>query len=214
MTDKNTKKGRSMLWNILVGVLVLTCLCLFIFFVIFSSGSHNAGPNPTNNSNQPNSSQSSTATAETATPEPKVIGEARDNPFPMGAVIDIGSDMSLKILDVKRPADRIVHAGNMFNATPEPNSEYAIINLQIQCNKSTNEKCSFDAYSVKAVGQDGNVRDQASAAGIANQMESISEFFGGSKLVGNIVFLISKNDKSTVLFYEALFGSPVYFAIP
>ncbi len=153
-------------------------------------------------------------TAPTVAPT-KELGKTRDNPFPRNSAVDIGGDMQVMITNVQRPANDIVAQGNMFNATPIPNAqEYMIVKLHVECKKPTNDKCNFDRFEFKTVGADGQVHDEASAAGIPLEFEPYAEFFGGAALDGNMVFLVTQGDASVVLFHEALFfGKPVYIAL-
>ena len=150
----------------------------------------------------------------TITPTQTILGKTRDQPHPLDTIVDIGGDMQLSIVGVQRSANNVVEQGNMFNDTPEPNNEYVIVRLRVKCNKSSNEKCSFSTYELKTVGADGQVRDQASVAGIPDEMESMSEFFGGASIEGNLVFMVTQGDQSLVLIYDPLFfGDSIYIAL-
>lgn len=206
-------------------LLAVCCLCsLFIYFVPTPGGTNAPLPTMTQipdvrpevtATNGPTSTPAPTdppLPTATATSGPR--GETRDQPLPIDAVIDIGGDMTVSILEVARPANDIVQQGNMFNETPEPNKEYLMVKLRVECAKSSNDKCTFDRYEFKTVGADGQVRDQASVAGVPGAFESYAEFFGGSSLDGNIVFVATQNDSSVVMYHEPfLFGDPVYIAL-
>lgn len=155
----------------------------------------------------------------TSTNEPKptatpVLGKTRDMPFPPDTVIDIGGDMQMSITAIQRPANDVVAAGNMFNDTPTPNHEYVIVRLHVECTKQTSDKCNFSTFELKVVGTDGQVHDRAFVAGIPEELESSTEFFGESSLEGNIIFLAPLNDQNLVLFYDPLFfGDPIYISL-
>ena len=153
--------------------------------------------------------------APTSTPTLPPAGEARDNPVPAGMPVDIGGNMTLTIVGATRPADNIVSSGNMFNTKPEANQEYVQVDIQIVCNKSSNDTCYFAASAIKAVGADGNVHDaETFLSGIDGMIES-GEFFGGATRTGKMFFIVPKDDKSVVLFYDPLlFGDTIYFALP
>ena len=155
----------------------------------------------------------------TSTPRPTdgptqaPLGESRTNPYPVDAVVDIGSGMELSILRVERPANQTVADGNMFNETPGPNQEYMILWVRIECTKPSEETCNFTRTSIKTVGVDGQIRERAFAAGIPQEIES-AEFFGGAALQGSIPFLARAGDTETVLMFEPfLFGDPIYIAL-
>ena len=150
----------------------------------------------------------------TSTPKPAPLGETRDNPYPVGTAVDIGGGMKVTVIFVTRPANEIVAAGNMFNDTPTPNQEYAIVRLHVECTKPTNDKCNFSTYEFKAVGADGRVQEQVFVAGVPEELEAFSEMFGGSFIEGSMVFLVAQGDQNVVLFHEPLIiGDPVYFAL-
>lgn len=146
---------------------------------------------------------------ETRAPKPtatEALGQTRNNPHPMNTTVEVGDGVLLTINFVKRPADDIVAEGNIFNDTPEPDTEYMIVSLHLECTKPADQTCRFTAGDIKTVGANGTVRDQASVAGIPEEMEYFNEFFGGSMLDGNLVFIATKGDTSTVLYFDPIFG--------
>jgi len=149
------------------------------------------------------------------TPTPLPAGESRSNPIPAGTIVKIGGDMTLTITNVTRPADSIVMSGNQFNTQPEANLEYLLVDIQVVCNKSSDDTCYFAASEMKAVGADGNVHEVESfIVGVDGLLES-GEFFGGATRTGKMFFIVPKDDKSVVLFYDPmLFGNTIYLALP
>ncbi len=139
-------------------------------------------------------------------------GTTRDSPIPAGSTVDIGGGMILAVVKTVRPADEIVMGGNQFNTKPETGEEYVEVDLQVGCRKSTSDKCYFFGSSVQAVGLDGKVRNpEYFVSGVEGLMDSSTEFFGGSSIQGKLFYVVPKGDTSVVLFYQALFGSPIYF---
>lgn len=188
---------------------LLACLC---------TGTSNSNPpvaQPTQQS-QPQTGATVEFDVPTNTPEATatpVLGNTRNAPLPMDAQADVGGDMTLSIASVKRPANEIVLEGNMFNETPEPDSEYMIVTLFVECKKAPDNQCGFATGDIKVVGPDGVIHDQASVAGVPDKMEYFNEFFGGSTIAGNLVYYVMK-DSPMVLFFDPLvFGDPVYIAL-
>lgn len=223
------------LWNSGIGgklavigapILTLCCLCsLFIWFAPPPGEQNTILPTMTPILDLPPemtvTSEATSMPASTDTPVPTTtstsapLGQTRDQPHPADTVIDIGGDVKLSIIQVTRPANDIVVQGNMFNDTPTPNQEYMLVRVRAECTKPANETCTFDSYTLKAVGADGTVRDSGGVAGIPEELEFSTEFFGGASIEGNLVFLIPAADPSVVLFYDPLFfGDPVYIALP
>jgi cell division septation protein DedD len=172
-------------------------------------------PQPTSTPKPTNTPQPTSTPKPTNTPTKPPAGESRDNPIPAGTTVDIGGNMALTIVSAIRPADSIVSNGNMFNTKPEANQEYLQVNIQVVCNKSSNDTCYFDPYEIKAVGADGNIHDEEIfIAGVDGLIES-GDFFGGGTRVGKMFFIVPKGDNSVVLFHEPfLFGSRIYLALP
>ncbi len=101
-----------------------------------------------------------------------------------------------------------------FNKDPEAGDEYVQVDVQVVCNKATSDKCNFSAFSIKAVGADGNVRErELFVAGVEGLLES-GEFFGGATKTGKVFFVVTKDDTSVVLFYEPFLSDPIYLALP
>jgi hypothetical protein len=171
----------------LIALVIMACVC--------------GGTAPTS-SGSPNSSSGTPAQ-----------GSTRDNPISMGTAADIGQYMSAIVINVTRPADSQVAKGNMFNSTPEANLEYMIVELQIKCTASANEKCSPILTMFKAVGADGIVHETAYVAGIPNELDTNGELFGGSTVKGNLTYLVPKGDSSVVLFTEQIFGKTIYMSL-
>ncbi len=207
------------------GLFILCCLCSVPVAILNPSTPTPEASNPSVAEVQATplagETQMPTNISVTDTPAPTEIptlspsGESRNNPAPAGTAINIGGDMVLTITSATRPADSIVMNGNQFNTQPEANLEYLLVDVQVVCNKSSNDKCSFSSYEIKAVGADGNIHEgEIMIAGVDGLIES-GEFFGGATRAGKMFFIVPKDDKSVVLFYEPfLFGDTVYFAIP
>lgn len=132
-----------------------------------------------------------------------------NNPAPVGEATDIGKGMILTILDVTRPANSIL------NEPSQPDSEYAIIKLRIQCDKPTDRTCNFAPNDMKFADQNGIIAEgEAAQSSSIDILDWITEISGEETIEGNIVLLTSKGDKPALLVYQTLYGSPSYFAIP
>jgi zinc-ribbon domain len=223
-TTPATKKPNTLIRSIGIGVaIVVTICCVIGAGLVFSSNrkrTPTSAPRPTNPGatvviNVPTSTAGPTPTKAPTMAPTAELGKTRDKPLPRNSFVDIGGDMQVLITNVQQPANDIIAKGNMFNATPIPNAqEYMIVKLHVECKKSANEKCNVNDYEFKTVGADGQVRDQASVAGVPQAFESFAEFFGGASLDGNIAFLVTQGDASVVLFHEPLFfGDPVYISL-
>jgi hypothetical protein len=201
--------------QVIAGIAVGCCLVGLAGFAVLGTMRNSIKPTAT-----PTAKPSTGATVQYIGPSPTSrptisnAGKTRDNPFPKDAKVDIGGGMMMSVVFVTRPADDIIHGVNQFYATPEASEEYILIDVHVDCQKSSNEKCSFDRFQLKTVGASGNVREQPILIGIPNELEAMSEFFGGASIDGSVVFLVTKDDSSTVLIYDPLFvGNSVYIAL-
>jgi len=205
------------------GALLVIILCSALMFAA-NAGKTNATPTPNALGEGTNSSvvikTFTPDPASSPTPKPKAtptearLGATRDHPYPINTVVDIDGRMQIAIAGVHRPANDVVAQANMFNRTPEPNLEYVIVRLRIECKRPGNDKCIFTPSRFKVVGADGLIHDLAFAAGIPDELKSGTEFFGGTEIEGNLVFLATQGDEKLVLFYEPfLFGDPIFIAL-
>ncbi len=172
-----------------------------------------ASPKP--GETQPAAPPAASATERRArTPTTAPLGSSRSNPAPVGAEVTI-DDMTMKIIEVTRPADDIVAAGNMFNATPEPGNEYIMVTISGVCNKSSDVTCQLNSYfDFKLTGSSGSVRDpEMVVAGVAGLLED-AEFFGGATVTGGMIFEVAQDETDLILIYEPLLGmSKAYLAV-
>ena len=151
-----------------------------------------------------------------ATEGPKV-GTARSNPAPAGSEV-VTDKMAFVITGTTRPADDIVSAGNMFNTEPESDQEYIFVDVEVTCQKSTDDKCTiYPTSSFSLIGTSGVVYDpEIMLAGVEGLFEILdTEFYGGSTVSGSLPFIINQADTDLVLVYEPiLFGDDCLFSSP
>jgi len=162
---------------------------------------------------QPTTSLAATATKRpTLTPTTAPLGSSRSNPAPVGAEVTI-DDMTFKVVELTRPADDIVAAGNMFYDKPEPGNEYAMVTISVTCNKSSDETCRVSYLDFKLIGSSGIVREPEIVAGVTGLLKS-SKFFGGVTVTGKIIFEIAQDETNLILAYKPFLGvSEAYLAV-
>ena len=162
----------------------------------------------------PPSEEEESISQQEPTKQPEV-GTARSNPAPVGSEV-IVDDMAIEILDVIRPANDIIKAGNMFNTEPESDQEYVLVELQVTCKKSVDDQCSISSFwNISLIGSSGIAYDpEWLVSGVEGLLESI-DFYGDATVSGYIPFIIKQSDTNLVLVYEPmLFGDTVYLAVP
>jgi len=160
--------------------------------------------------NSPGSDSNDSAPKTTSTSQ---AGSARSNPAPVGSEVVV-DDMAFKVLTTIRPADDLVSAGNMFNSTPEPDQEYVFVEVQVQCKKTIDEKCSLNPdFSIKIIGSDGVQYDPEMFISGVDGLISSTEFYGDAVISGYIPFIVKESDTGFVMVYEPLFGDSFYLSI-
>lgn len=154
------------------------------------------------------------ASEPSATESGPKVGTARSNPAPAGSVI-IVDDMAISILDVIRPADDKVKAGNPFNSDPNEGQEYLFVTIQAECKKSPDGKCSLTpSFNTELIGDKGILYEsKIMIAGVDSTLKS-TEFYGGATISGDIPFIVDKGEGGFSLVYSPLFGENVYLALP
>ena len=123
--------------------------------------------------------------------------------------------MTIRTLAAERPVDVSVRQANSFNTRPEATEEYLKVTVEVVCNKPADDRCDLMTSRIRAVSSDGNVIDfEAFLSGVDGELKS-GEFFGESKKVGDLYFIVPKNDAAVLLLWEGgVFGDSVFFEIP
>ena len=154
------------------------------------------------------------ASEPTAAPAPtatKQVGTARSNPAPIGSEVVV-DEMAFLVLGFTRSATSIVLGANQFNDEPGDGQEYVLVDVQISCQKSSDDKCNISTFYFNLIGSSGIVRDREFVASLDGLLED-GEFFGGAVLSGGIPFIINTDETEILLLYEELFGDTFYLAV-
>jgi hypothetical protein len=144
----------------------------------------------------------------------KKVGTARSNPAPVGSEV-IADDMVFVILGATRPADDIIMAGNPFNTEPEEGEEYILVDIEIKCLKSTDDKCSTGTYNISLLGDSGISYDpEIVVVGVEGLLDFTSDFYGEAVISGSIPFIVKQSDTELLFVYEPLFGDTFFLQVP
>ena len=136
-----------------------------------------------------------------------------ENPASLGETIYIGRQMSLKIVDVIRPAD------SYFSVLPPPSDfEYVLLKVQVECKNPKDMTCGFGMGSFKFTDQTGQVYEtefiDVYYKHESDEIYGLRTLRGGSTEDIEISYLISKSDAPSILVYSMLYVSPAYFSLP
>jgi len=214
---KPEKKNTRIWVAAIAGLLFLlaVCLCVLVIASNGNNGGNRISPVQSETSGLTKTPATTKTKSPTRIPRPTntpQLGTSRNNPVLHGSPVNIGGNMTLKIVSVLRPADEVVLDGNMFNSKPEQGQEYLQVGISATCEKSIDDKCILISSNLKAVGPDGLVHDIEFVSGIDEGLEFSTEFFGGSTITGTVMYLVPIGDE-IVLFFDPLFGDPVYLAL-
>lgn len=139
-------------------------------------------------------------------------GASRFNPAPSGTAIEI-DDMTLSVTQVVFPADAIVRDGSFLNSTPEPASNYVLVELAARCNLPPDSSCRLSGLEFTLVDTAGIAHNpRLWIAGVPGKFEG-SEFFGGATKSGYLIYVINGDPGDYILKYEALFGGEAYLTL-
>lgn len=188
-------KNKYKLIIVLITIIIVTIAC-------GSSGEVTVKPGGAS-SNEPQSP---------AVESTKSVGTARSNPAPKGFIIT-ADKMDFAILETIRPADDIVMAGNQFNTKPEEGYQYIFINLQIKCNKSSDESCTISTFNFEMIGNEGIVYDAEWFISGVDGMLDTKEFYGGSTVSGYVSFVVKSSDTTLVFTYDPFLGDKFFMSV-
>jgi hypothetical protein len=150
------------------------------------------------------------ASSEVAGSPPGVTGD-RASPVPAGAVADIGGGWRLQILNVNPDAAAAIAAENQFNTPPPAGSTLTLITVALGYFGLEDPKTAFET-TISAVGG-ANVELAAECGVVPQELDSFGQLFSGAVIVGNVCFVTTPQDASTLQLYASgdLFGGDEVF---
>jgi hypothetical protein len=160
---------------------------------------------------------------ETANPLPTAVQaeETQETPSasipeaaPAGTAADIGSDMTLTIENVTRPADNLVADGSVLNTTPPEGEEFIQVDLEVSCNSDSGTPCTFYPTVMKVILSDGSTRDLQIFIEGVDDWDTAVEIESGETEDGFLLFIVPTSETDLVLSYQDLSAQPVYLQLP
>ncbi|NLN69983.1 MAG: DUF4352 domain-containing protein [Chloroflexi bacterium] len=90
----------------------------------------------------------------------------------------------------------------MFNIESEEGEEYILVELHIECVKSSDDKCSISQFNFKMIGNAGVQYDaEWFVSGVSGLLGS-EDFYGGSEVSGSLPFIVKQSDANLIFVYE------------
>jgi hypothetical protein len=122
--------------------------------------------------------------------------------------------MTIVVTDVTRPANDIVAASSDFALPPSPGKEYILVELEITCEGSYDERCLFEVYNLKIVGDTGVISYFDWGVAEIEGLLDDAEFFGEAVLSGTALFTIDRDETGLILLYDSYYDHPLFLALP
>nr|NLD41697.1 hypothetical protein [Actinomycetales bacterium] len=141
----------------------------------------------------------------------------RKSPYPAGSTLTVeGSDGTVEIVvgEITWDANQVIAETNQFNEPAPEGSTYVLIPVTYTNVDIEDGLTPWIDLSAKYVSPQGNTLDEVSVVSPEDVME-IAEMFDGASASGNLVFLMTEEQKGGVISFEHSFsfsGEPVYVA--
>lgn len=188
--------------------IVLAIFAITAAMLASGCGSTVEGNPPADSLESADSAQPVEATSTVAEP----LGTSRSNPAPAGSEVVIDG-MAFVILSSTRPATDIVMSGDQFNTQPEEGQEYVFVELQVTCQKSSDEQCDFSMRGFSFLGSFGITRFIELFVEGVDGLLKVEDLSGGQALLGIIPFIVPTDETDLMLVNETFFGDTFYLAI-
>ncbi len=164
---------------------------------------------------EPESVLTTPTTEETAVTDPPVTDPAfatdvvanapvgitgdRDNPVPLGAIADIGAGWRLQVLEVVPDGAAAVAAASEFNDAPPAGSTFTLVKVALGYFGLDDPTSAFQP-NISAVGA-ANLELATECGVLPNQLDSFVDIFSGGVVVGNICFVTTPRDSTSLQLY-------------
>lgn len=148
--------------------------------------------------------------AEVVAGAPVGITGDRDNPVPLGTIADIGGGWRLQILEVVPDGAADVAAESEYNDPPPEGSTYTLVKVALGYFGLEDPTSSFQP-NISAVGA-SNLQVESGCGQVPNELELFLDVFSGGVVVGNICFVTTPQDSTSLQLYASAdyFGDDVF----
>jgi len=137
----------------------------------------------------------------------------RSNPVAIGSEGEI-EYMIFVVQGMTRPATDFVMSISEMMTPPIAGQEYVMVELEITCDGSFDQRCAFETFNLKLVGSKGIVRNIEWGLGDIPDLIDDAEFFGGAVITGNAFFIVDQDETDLIMFYDPRFDFPLFLSLP
>ncbi len=139
------------------------------------------------------------ASSEVVAGAPPGIKGDRESPVPLGTIADIGGGWRLQVLEVLPDGAAAVAAENEFNEPPPAGSTFTLVKVALGY-YGLNDPSTAYQPTISAVGA-SNLELESSCGSLPTELDVIVDVFSGGVVVGNICFITTPADSSSLQLY-------------
>jgi hypothetical protein len=136
--------------------------------------------------------------APTPRPSPTPTFGSRENPVPLGTVVDLGDGWRIKVISVTPNANEVIQATNEFNTPPKAGHQFFIARIWA---KYTGTESSYfgGIYRLRSVGSQAvSYSTFGKSCGVVPDELPDPEIFTGGVIAGNICWEIRAGDETNL----------------
>jgi hypothetical protein len=116
-------------------------------------------------------------------------------------VADIGGGWRVQVLNVNPDAAAAIAAVNQFNEPPPAGKSFTLVTVAVGYFGLQDPKSAFET-TISAVGA-GNIELPAECGVVPQELDSFGEIFTGGVVVGNVCFVTTPDDVSSLQLYAS-----------
>ena len=135
-------------------------------------------------------------------------------PVPAGEGVTV-NNMTVVVVGQVRPADAVILNINRFWPGPRDGHEVLLVELDVTCNRSAGQRCSFLNTMLTLIGSSEILRTPRSYIQQTEGEGDNRQFFGGRTERRVAFFEVLQDEVGVVLIFRVdVFDEPVYLALP
>lgn len=148
----------------------------------------------------------------TPTPTPPPPVGTRENPVPLGEVVDLGNGFAFRVVDVIPDAWEVIIAENQFNEPAAQGYQFFIATIEVTYNGEGSVEMG-GGFGYRAVGASGVAYESGFECGVIPNEFRDTELFTGGTITGNLCWQIRSEDADSLVMYLGEGADRIYFAL-